>query len=225
MIYDVRRGMTKECEFIIVDNNSTHGSEDMMKGADIYIRLTKNRGWGGGINVGMKVAIGDYFIFVNNDIIIEPGWVEKLIGRFESNRKIGAISINSKGGFGASFFAVRKEIYDKIGGFDEENFPLGHAQDCDYLYRLMYEGWDDSVLLVDGFRHFGRRTYNQKEFKEQYLQHDNFSKSDFMKKWGFKEMEWEARGHKDWEERILSDPNLDRFNELETIKQRLEKNG
>lgn len=218
MIHDIREGMNDECEFIIVDNASTHGSEHMIEGADIYVRLPENRGWGGGINVGMKLATGDYFVFVNNDITLkQTGWAEKLVGRYESKPKVGTISMNGRGGFSGAFFAIRKEIYDKIGGFDEENFPLGHAQDCDYLYRLMYEGWDDNVLLIDGYTHKGRRTYNQKEFKDIYLQHSNFSTSDFIKKWGFKEQEWEARGHGDWRKRIELDPSLDRYNELNPI--------
>ncbi|MCP6720482.1 MAG: glycosyltransferase [Patescibacteria group bacterium] len=215
MIHDVREGMIDECELIIIDNASTHGSEYMKEGADIYVRLEENRGWGGGINVGMKLATGEYFVFVNNDITInQTGWAEKLIGRFESKPKIGTISMNGSGGFSGAFFAIRREIYDKIGGFDEENFPLGHAQDCDYLYRLMYEGWDDNVLLIDGYRHYGRKTYNQHQFKDKYLHHDNFAKSDFKKKWGFTEREWEARGHLDWRRRIELDPSLDRYNEL-----------
>lgn len=214
MISDIRAGMNEECEFIIVDNASTHGVEDMVAGADIYVRLPKNRGWGGGLNVGMKLTSGEYFVFVNNDIEVSSDWVPKLIERFESKPKIGAISMNSKGGFGGSFFAIRKEIYNKIGGFDEENYPLGHAQDCDYLYRLMYEGWDDNVLWIDSFQHNGRRTYEQKEFKDKYLCHPNFSRSDFIKKWNFKTPEWEVKGHRHWRERIEADPTLDRFNEL-----------
>ena len=215
MISDIRAGMIADCEFIIIDNASTHAVEDMIAGADIYIRLPKNRGWGGGLNAGMKVATGDYFVFVNNDIEVQPGWAEQMLGRFESKPKICTISMNGRGGFSGSFFAIRKEIYEKIGGFDEENFPLGHAQDCDYLYRLMYEGWDDNVLLIDGFHHYGRRTYNQKEFKKEYLEHPNFARSDFMNKWGFKEGQWETMGHKRWRERIEADPSLDRFNELQ----------
>lgn len=218
MIHDVRMGMNAECEFIIIDNASTHGSEYMKEGADIYVKLPENKGWGGGLNAGMKLAAGEYFVFVNNDITLsQKGWAEQLVGRFESKEKIGTISMNGRGGFSGAFFAIRREIYEKIGRFDEENFPLGHAQDCDYLYRLMYEGWDDNVLLIDGYHHYGRRTYNQKEFKDIYLDHDNFSTSDFMKKWGFKEMEWEARGHADWRDRILKDPTLDRYNEIEVM--------
>ena len=218
MIHDIREGMNAECEFIIVDNASTYGSEYMIEGADIYVRLPENKGWGGGLNAGMKLASGEYFVFVNNDITInQTGWAEKLIGRFESKAKIGTISMNGRGGFSGAFFAIRKEIYDKIGGFDEENFPLGHAQDCDYLYRLMYEGWDDNVLLIDGYRHYGRKTYNQHQFKDKYLDHRNFAKSDFKKKWGFTEREWEKRGHVDWRRRIELDPSLDRYDELSKL--------
>jgi GT2 family glycosyltransferase len=204
-----------EIEFIIVDNASTHGSFAMIANSDIYVKLPKNRGWGGGLNAGMKLASGDYLLFANNDVRIKPGWFSKLIDRFESSEKIGTISIHSRGGFSGAFFAVRREIYELIGDFDEENFPLGHAQDCDYLYRLMKEGWDDNVLVYPDYSHLGRRTYNQGEFMKEYREHPNFSKSDFLSKWGFREQEWEARGHADWLAKITEDPSLDRFGDLE----------
>lgn len=216
MMADIKRAIKgKNIEFIIVDNASTHCVEEMKANADVYIRNNVNKGWGGGLNTGMKIAKGKYFVCANNDITIaSDNWPELLIQRFESKPKIGAIAMNSTGGFGGSFFGIRREIYEKIGGFDEENFPLGHAQDCDYLYRLMYEGWDDNVLLIDGFRHYARRTYNQKEFKDKYSSHPNFSRSDFEEKWGFGESKWEHFGHINWRKRIDSDNSLDRFNEL-----------
>lgn len=220
MIADIREEMKdrSDIEFIIVDNASTFGIEDMKNDADIYIRLPKNAGWGGGLNVGMKVASGDFFLFANNDIRITIGWVDLLLERFASNIKIGTISIHWPGGFSGSFFAIRKEIYEKIGGFDEIYFPLGHAQDCDYLYRLMSEGWDDNVLKYEGFTHFGRRTYNQDSFYKEYNQHPNFGTSDFVGKWGFEGWEWEVRGHKDWGTKILADNSLDRFGDLDKMR-------
>jgi len=216
MLEDVRaeiEGRT-DIELIVVDNASTHGSEYMREHADIYIRLPANRGWGGGLNTGMRVASGEFLLFANNDVTIKPGWSIPLFARFDSNPKIGTISIHNRAGFAGAFFSVRREIYELIGEFDEKNFPLGHAQDCDYLYRLMAEGWSDVVNVYDGFLHYGRRTYNQNEFKNQYLNHPNFSRSDFENKWGFKEGAWEAMGRLHWRQKIEKDPSLDRFNEL-----------
>ena len=214
MMHDMNRSKTESSEFIIIDNASTHGIKEMEESADIYLRMDRNRGWGGGLNEGMKIAKGKYFIFANNDIRIEPGWIEKLIEKYESNLKIGTISINCRNGFSGALFGIRREIYELIGGFDEKNFPLGHAQDCDYLYRLMKEGWDDNVIIDPSFKHYVRRTYQQKDFREKYINHQNFNKSNFEKKWGFKEMEWEKRGHQDWTEKISKNPDLDRFNDL-----------
>ena len=221
MLSNVREEMEErdDMEIIVVDNASTHGQFYMRELADIYVRLPENRGWGGGLNVGMKLAKGEFFIFANNDMTITTGWADKLLERFASDPKIGTISINNKNGFAGYFFAIRREIYETIGDFDEKNFPLGHAQDCDYLYRLMYEGWSDNILIFAGIHHFGRRTYNQNEFKNKYLQHSNFSRSDFINKWGFKEGEWEARGRADWRKRILNDNKLDRYNEVAAMRE------
>lgn len=216
MLENVRAEMAgrTDMELIVIDNASTHGSDYMRQHADIYIRLPFNRGWGGGINAGMRVSSGDFLLFANNDVTIKPGWVNPLLARFASNIKIGTISIHSRAGFSGSFFSVRREIYEKIGEFDEKNFPLGHAQDCDYLYRLMAEGWLDVVNVYDGFTHYGRMTYNQSEFKKTYQTHSNYAKSDFESKWGFKEGQWEAMGRLHWRAKIEKDPSLDRFNEL-----------
>lgn len=216
MLEDVRAEMADrvDIELIVVDNASTHGSEYMKRYADIYIKLPSNRGWGGGLNTGMRVASGDILLFANNDIRIKTGWADLLFARYDSKQKIGTVSIHSRAGFSGAFFSIRREVYETIGEFDEKNFPLGHAQDCDYLYRLMAEGWDDNVLVLNGFQHYGRRTYTQGEFENRYGSHPNYSRSDFESKWGFKEGQWEAMGHLHWRQKIENNPSLDRFNEL-----------
>lgn len=85
-------------EIIIVDNNSTDGTENYFK-SELknplvkYIRLDKNLGVAGGRNYGIKQASGDILVFIDDDSLIEPiNAIEKIIKKFEENPEIGIIA-------------------------------------------------------------------------------------------------------------------------------------
>ena len=56
---DLKQGMLEEDELIIIDNDSSIGQQEFSKIADTYIHLHKNLGYGGALNLGSKLAIGD----------------------------------------------------------------------------------------------------------------------------------------------------------------------
>jgi hypothetical protein len=71
---------------VVVDNNSSDGSADMV--AENYpwvqlIRLSKNMGFAGGHNVAYAQTHGEFFFVLNPDVIVLPGSLEKLIETFE----------------------------------------------------------------------------------------------------------------------------------------------
>lgn len=82
-------------EVIFVDNGSKIEYEELYK--EIYpslnyIRSEKNLGFAGGNNLGIKVAKGDYILFLNNDTEITPNLINDLVSEMEKNPKIGLIS-------------------------------------------------------------------------------------------------------------------------------------
>lgn len=81
-------------EIIVVDNASTDGSPDWVEKnhADVkLVRCQKNTGYAGGCNRGLRIASGDYVLFLNNDTVHEPNWIEPLVDTLEKNSTIGAV--------------------------------------------------------------------------------------------------------------------------------------
>lgn len=71
-------------ELVIVDNDSQDETPDFLsdfqkKHKNVKLILNKkNMGFARGCNQGIKEATGEYIIFLNNDTIVTPDWVEKI---------------------------------------------------------------------------------------------------------------------------------------------------
>lgn len=81
-------------EVIVVDNASV---EDPMMIPQqhpwiTFIRSDKNLGFAGGNNLGFSHAKGKYFLMLNNDTEVAPGFLEPLVARFEGDPEVGAVS-------------------------------------------------------------------------------------------------------------------------------------
>ena len=85
-------------DVVVVDNASSDGS-----GAQInrdfpqyaYVQNAANEGFSRGCNKGIQVALrqgADYVLLLNNDSLVEPGFLEPLVALFESDREIGLAS-------------------------------------------------------------------------------------------------------------------------------------
>ncbi|TKC59247.1 glycosyltransferase family 2 protein [Pedobacter hiemivivus] len=82
-------------EVILVDNGSREDHENAYKEIYpdlIYIKSAVNLGFAGGNNLGVKIAKGDYILFLNNDTEIVKGLLETLITEFKQYPEIGIIS-------------------------------------------------------------------------------------------------------------------------------------
>lgn len=71
-------------EVIVVDNGSSKQTVTALKQVTKDSRLKfvfnkENLGFGQGNNVGLEKATGDYIIVLNNDTVITPGWIERLV--------------------------------------------------------------------------------------------------------------------------------------------------
>ena len=72
----------KNTEVILVDNGSTDGSGEMVKQkypSVSVMRTEQNLGFTGGANWGASESRGEYLLFLNNDIIITPSFIEELV--------------------------------------------------------------------------------------------------------------------------------------------------
>lgn len=76
----------------MADNASTDKSIDFLKTnyPDVeIIRLDKNYGFAEGYNKTLKQVKADYFILLNSDVEVTPGWIEPIISLMESDEGIG----------------------------------------------------------------------------------------------------------------------------------------
>jgi len=88
--------VTELCfEIIIVDNNS--GDEDVNQLDLSYSRVKliksqRNLGFAGGNNLGIQAASGKYILLLNNDTLVEPDFLIRLVEVLENDSSIGAVS-------------------------------------------------------------------------------------------------------------------------------------
>ncbi|HET6373199.1 MAG TPA: glycosyltransferase, partial [Candidatus Polarisedimenticolia bacterium] len=69
-------------ELIVVDNASTDGSAELVRGLFPQVDLVvndRNLGFCAGNNVGLKRAGGVYILFLNADALLEPTYLEEAL--------------------------------------------------------------------------------------------------------------------------------------------------
>ena len=71
-------------QIIVVDNGSTDATQLVARkfGVDLVV-FPENRGFAVAVNEGIRRASGDWVLIVNNDVVLEPDWLERLIGTAE----------------------------------------------------------------------------------------------------------------------------------------------
>jgi Predicted glycosyltransferases len=84
-------------EIIVVDNGSTDGSIKYFKDHYPEIKLVENKenlGFAEGNNVAIREVLArketKYIALLNNDTIVEPDWLEKLVNALEHDKNIGS---------------------------------------------------------------------------------------------------------------------------------------
>jgi GT2 family glycosyltransferase len=83
----------KNMEIIVVDNASSDGSLDTVKQEFPGVRLIVNKtnlGFGGGNNVGIAAAKGEFILILNNDTRLDEACVEELVKSISKDEKYGA---------------------------------------------------------------------------------------------------------------------------------------
>jgi O-antigen biosynthesis protein len=80
-------------EVIVVDNGSRAEEFALLseyKGPHSLLRLSVNRFFGEGNNLGAELAKGEFVVFMNNDVTVTPNWLSPLVDVFHVHPECGA---------------------------------------------------------------------------------------------------------------------------------------
>ncbi|MEX2588155.1 MAG: glycosyltransferase family 2 protein [Actinomycetota bacterium] len=98
-------------QIVVVDNASTDDSVEVIRRAYPEAELvlsSRNRGFAGGCNLAIE-SMGDvdYVALLNNDAMVEPGWLQPLVRALHDRSDVGAVC--SKVLFAARYVDIRLE--------------------------------------------------------------------------------------------------------------------
>jgi len=156
------------CEVLLVDDHSTDRSSSILdefaKHPSIRIVSAPGRGAAAAINAGVRAANHGLIAQVDQDVVLQPGWIERLLVAFD-DPMVGAAQGYYLSAPGAGLFArvmnldleqryaridndtdhvctgnsiYRAEALHRVGLFDE---TLGYGYDNDVSYRLREAGY------------------------------------------------------------------------------------
>ncbi|MAT96721.1 MAG: hypothetical protein CL608_06215 [Anaerolineaceae bacterium] len=162
------------CEVICVDNGSQDNSRQLIETQFPQVILLPqpvNLGFAGGVNIGLRAAKGDLQVLLNQDCIVQPGWLESLCQAVESNKSVGIVggrilnadnTVNHAGAYlerplayghhittedhpveyvTGAMFGITRHAWETVGEFDKGFFPA-YFEETDYCFRAKNCGFE-----------------------------------------------------------------------------------
>jgi len=153
------------CEIIVVDDGSTDDTAEMARAKGVTVlQRTRQAGPGAARDEGALQAKGEILLFVDADVLVKEGTVARVAKRFTENPDLDALfgsyddtpseedflsqyknlshhyvhqqSSEEAVTFWAGCGAVRKEVFDRAGGFDQERYRRPSIEDIELGYRM-----------------------------------------------------------------------------------------
>ena len=155
-IYD---NTNREYEVILIDNGSDPAFTCNWDKA-VIIRNEENKGFPVAVNQGTQVATGDIIVLLNNDVIVTPNWLTRLITHLDEYDIVGPMT-NYVAGHQRAFLPMyrdRKELDEQAliyyqehkGETKEVNFIVGF---CMVFKKSLWEElgpFDESLWPCSG---------------------------------------------------------------------------
>ena len=123
-------------DVVVVDNGSTDETRSMLEtfGASrLPIRVIHNpdnHGFARAANQGIRATSGEYVVLLNDDAAVAPGWLSRLVSRFEANDRFGLLCPTTNAANSLACVPVR---YATL--FDMEEFAIRRAFDYRGAWR------------------------------------------------------------------------------------------
>jgi len=156
---------TQPHELIVIDDGSNDDSARTARdmGARVF-SLSRQSGPAEARNIGAQMAVGEILLFVDADVVVQSGTLERVTRDFEEHPDIAAVfgsyddepaeknffsqyknlfhhfvhqqSNTEAGSFWAGCGAVRRDVFLAVGGFDAERYPRPAIEDIELGYRM-----------------------------------------------------------------------------------------
>ena len=82
-----------DCEILVIDDGSSDETASALPQVQglRYHRRAENGGFIAACNDGATLARGDLLVFLNNDTVPQPGWLDALLGTFDTHADVGLV--------------------------------------------------------------------------------------------------------------------------------------
>ena len=83
-----------DIEIIVVDNGSADGSRAWLRRQRkiTLVENERNEGFARGTNIGFSRVRGVYAVALNNDMVVEPSWLNEPVRRLEQDARVGIVA-------------------------------------------------------------------------------------------------------------------------------------
>jgi GT2 family glycosyltransferase len=220
---------TLDAEIIVIDNNSSDDSCEMMKQRFPHIKLIENKdnlGFPKGNNIGVAQAKGEYICILNPDTVVAEDAFEKIASFLAITENVGIVGVKLIDGTGnflpeskrdiptpwvaftkitglykifpksrifgkyyaqhlseietgkvdilvGAFMVMKRNLYNEIGGFDENCFM--YSDDIDLSYRVLKEGKSNYYFHETLVIHYkGESTVKDETYMKRFQEAMNF---------------------------------------------------
>ncbi|MEP3560941.1 MAG: glycosyltransferase [Marinobacter sp.] len=182
-------------EIIVMDNGSKDSTVDICKSHGVNVIDASGRLIGGVRNLGAKHAQGEVLAYIDADCIASTDWISNGVTTLLSDKSLGALG----GGFGVradaswvekawvisefdddfissdilatgSFF-IKKEIFIKVGGFNEK---IKAGEDTEISRSLLKHGFSLALTKSVNVIHLGYPRTLGKFFIRQFWQSSDY---------------------------------------------------
>ena len=157
-------------EIIMVDDCSTDDSVEIARQKGITIlRLSRQSGPAAARNFGALHARGEIFLFIDSDVTVRPDTISLVVSNFQHNPDITAVfgsyddepreenfisqyrnlfhhfhhqhSDTEAFTFWAGCGAIRKKVFEEMGGFDQKRYTKPSIEDIELGHRISKKGY------------------------------------------------------------------------------------
>lgn len=178
----MRQQTYKNIELIVVDNYSTDGTQEIAKeyGAEVYEKGPERSAQ---VNYGVGKAKGGYVYKIDSDFVLDPEVVAQCVAKAAEG--FDAVVVHNSPDVRVSWIArvrkfevdmykydtthssarfIKKTVYQKIGGFNEE---ITAGEDYDFQNKLNRQGFKTGFVDAEAL-HLGEPTNIWKHLKKYY---------------------------------------------------------